>query len=516
MNPAQPWATVRQALAAPARPRSLGGGPCDPAADPDCSALMAYSSTCLYYGVELSDALAAATGAAPPIGLIHTAWGGSSIEQWLTNASIAGCSLAKASRSSQEYHDTRVLPYVWTTLKGFVWYQGENDMATIKGAGGVGYGCLMRTLVSQWRRLWSSQPGTTDPQAPFGVVTLASTGGEGANGLAMGAMRLAQTGGHGILPNADMPNTFLAQAYDLDDEWNSLSGGGPCMSYGYNASSPAFHCCGPDANASLCPAEWAERCTNMCAALAGTRAYMGGLHPRSKRQVGRRLAVAALNSAYGGMGAASGPTLAGCTVEGSKVTVRFDERLLAGDGVLVRPYTRRTFTPYFHGRSNPAFHAGSQLYVQTVAESFCIETLHVDPDNRSSPVFCPEWAGGRGPGVTQPAPAGRFPTFGGSGATTQNDPAQFNMGWIAVPITAGPSPSTITVDLSPLRGAAPTAVRYAWGTVDCCDLTDPDVYSVHGCIANCPIVGSGPDRLPANPFVAKIDRRGECVLPPFS
>ena len=38
----------------------------------------------------------------------------------------------------------------------------------------------------------------------------------------MGAMRMAQTASYGILPNPAMPNTFLAQAYDLDDEWGCV------------------------------------------------------------------------------------------------------------------------------------------------------------------------------------------------------------------------------------------------------------------------------------------------------
>jgi hypothetical protein len=36
-------------------------------------------------------------------------------------------------------------------------------------------------------------------------------------------MRLAQTGGYGILPNPAMPSTFLAQAGDLDDPWGNIS-----------------------------------------------------------------------------------------------------------------------------------------------------------------------------------------------------------------------------------------------------------------------------------------------------
>ena len=42
-----------------------------------------------------------------------------------------------------------------------------------------------------------------------GIVTLASSGSEG--GADIGAMRLAQTAGNGVLPGVGMENTFLAQ-----------------------------------------------------------------------------------------------------------------------------------------------------------------------------------------------------------------------------------------------------------------------------------------------------------------
>ena len=70
----------------------------------------------------------------------------------------------------------------------------------------------------------------------FGLVTLASSGTEG--GPNIGAMRLAQTAGHGVLPNADMPNSFLAQAGDLQDPWGPAVG--PCFHYG----ATDWNCCG--------------------------------------------------------------------------------------------------------------------------------------------------------------------------------------------------------------------------------------------------------------------------------
>lgn len=77
--------------------------------------------------------------------------------------------------------------------------QGENDCHNIMGNAdaSAGYSCEMAALVSQWRKLWSAAAGTTDPAAPFGIVTLASSGSEGASSLAMGAMRQAQTAGFG-------------------------------------------------------------------------------------------------------------------------------------------------------------------------------------------------------------------------------------------------------------------------------------------------------------------------------
>lgn len=65
-------------------------------------------------------------------------------------------------------------------------------MDGVKGnaAVNVGYSCHQRELVKGWRAIWSETGGTTDPLAPYGVVTLASSGSEG--GPNMGAMRLAQ------------------------------------------------------------------------------------------------------------------------------------------------------------------------------------------------------------------------------------------------------------------------------------------------------------------------------------
>ena len=388
----------------------------------------------------------------------------------------------------------------------------------------------MAALVSEWRNLWSTTPGTTANSAPFGIVTLASSGSEGASGLAMGAMRQAQTGGFGALPppppsrsdqgitarESSSPlsvNTFLAQAYDLDDQWSGDRG--PCVATGWNASSPHHVCCdnhGFHPNKSTCPVTWQARCANMCAANAGTSQYMGGIHPRSKVYVGRRLATAALNTVYNGDASYTGPTIAGCKLSSSSLTIHFNQKMLRGDKIVLQKFGAPIFTPYYHGHGNPGWHGGSQLYVQTKASSFCVETLHVNRTDAKSDVYCPTWAGGLGPSVTQRAPNGRFPTFGGNGAQPVSNASEFNMGWINLPIAAGTDAWSITVDLGPLHGAIPTAVKYAWGIVDCCDLSDPTTFTSKPCIANCPIMSSS--GLPANPFIAQIaGGKCKCVEP---
>ena len=230
--------------------------------------------------------------------------------------------------------------------------------------------------------------------------------------------------------------------------------------------------------------------------------------------MGQRLAKAAFNTAYGGTGSFTGPTLGGCALAagGQTLTITFDAAMLRGDTVRLQKHGTPNFTPYYHGHGNPMFHGGSQLYVQTEASAFCAETVRVNLTDATSDVFCPTWAGGAGRAATQAAPAGRFPTFSGGGGAPGSNASEFNMGWINLPIAAGPTPQSITVDLAPLNGAAPTAVRYAWGIVDCCDITDPSTFTSEPCIANCPIMGS--TGLPANPFIAKISGgKCECIAP---
>ena len=356
MNKDQPWKAVNDANAD--------------------GTLQYYSSTCYYFAEKLTDEFRTNGQTPPPIGLVHTAWGGSTIEDWVNNETLAVCSdtcheqtrgnVGGVDRRGYSLMEWHALPYVNMTIKGWLWYQAENNMNMVpkcvlgNSERNQGYSCLMVGLVRLWRKLWSATPGTTDPLAPFGVVALPLSGSEGNPNI--GLMRWAQTGGYGVLPSEAMPNTFLVQSYDLEDPYRgafdlclhgeccypgksfSFGNGDPkqCVDSKYQTDTYAgFQC-------SMCD----ELCGDFCASAYATNFYMGPIHPRLKYPVGSRLAEATAKSVYRmrggsnhaglGNGATTGPTIAGCTVdeEAKLVRVFFNATLLAGDSVIVQNYNR--------------------------------------------------------------------------------------------------------------------------------------------------------------------------------
>jgi len=433
------------------------------------------------------------------------------------------------------------------TVKGWTWYQGENNMNNVKGnsALDIGYSCKQRELVKGWREIWSGTAGTTDPEAPFGVVTLASSGSEG--GPNMGAMRLAQTAGYGVLPNDAMPNSFFAQAGDLQDVWGPAEG--PCFS-GFASQ---WACCDSrtyQANRSseTCIAGTngkPEICDAACAAAAGT-ATKGGIHPRSKRPVGERLAAAAFSVVYGGTGPNTGPTLSSCNVASTSLTIEFNTTLLAGDKVVLNPYNSSLNNIIAPPPPLPA--AYEQCY--DTVKSVCANYLHNYSDCRNCKTDLPgAWdklkpacgsrpidhfhvscksffpakeplrgslvevligqGGADGSGAFCVEPMGNLcPPWAGPPDTEYDSTAGK---WFAVDIVSATDIS-VTVDLSKLNGTVPVAVRYSWGVFDCCNKGDAMKYVDRPCDDACPIMSTS--LLPANPFIAKlVDGHCSCVAP---
>lgn len=90
-----------------------------------------------------------------------------------------------------------------------------------------------------------------------------------------------------------------------------------------------------------------------------------------------------------------------------------------------------------------------------------------DAQDAAGAAMCPTWAGGTGVPVSNPA-------------------TQLDGGWVTgLDISLAADGCSIAVDLSSLNGTLPTAVRYAWSIVNCCDLSDPDIFVSGGCLLFC-------------------------------
>jgi len=442
--------------------------------------LWEFPSTAFYLFQYLTDMLG---GEAPPFGVMTTPVGGTMVEQWTSPAAQAMCSNVTCMcqkqgcdpyqplnqsicTSNSNLYWGNVQPFVNITVKGFAWYQGENNLQYDGGnsALGTGYGCLFPQMIREWRALWSAVPGTTDPFAPFGFVSLAD-GTDESFGVSMAKLRWASTANFGTAPNPAMPNTFVAQAYDAGDPWDAYQCADPeaCCVDDFIALGP--NCKGDNRG------KWSVN---------GTGWFMGQVHPRTKGLVGQRLAQAAYASIYGGNVISTGPVFTGCTVAGSKLQLLFNATLLAGETV-----------SWSKGATVEA--ENTALYV-LVGSSLPEDAAANHHDSSNS--YAGSYSNGNELGVT---------------------------GWVAVNAREGPGPATLTVDLSSLNGATPTAVRYAFGTggwgapfVDrmCCGPT-VDVTLEPCAPASCPLKATGPNTLPAVPFVAAITPAGKCAcLPP--
>tara|TARA_B110000208_G_scaffold26130_2_gene33966 strand:+ start:68 stop:1162 length:1095 start_codon:yes stop_codon:yes gene_type:complete len=351
-----------------------------------------------------------------------------------------------------------------------------------------GYGCQIVALVDGWRKLWSTGHGAAASQLPlpFGIVTLASGGSEGHDGN-MSHMRWSQTGNYGKLPNRALSNTFLAHAYDLGDPMDNLRA--PCVN-GSAVNASAFGPHGPCVWPAASAWNAATRPLRDTVFKNAAPSFMGGIHPRFKHEVGRRLALA--------FNGAQGPTIAGCALDAAAATLTLSFNVSGAD----------------------------ELLLQWSPEQFNLSTWGMS--DSSSLMVC----------IAPPSPAG-------AAAATAEDCAADPSMWQPAPLRKGATASTLIVDLANLvdytatfdsrtnvttidvRGAllpsAKTkilAVRYGWsisqrGGDTCCPfktVSDGREPCVPG---SCPII-TKTGSLPANPFYATIGastNKCECLAP---
>jgi len=440
--------------------------------------LWEFPSTCFYTAQYLTDFLGAN---APPIGLMSVPVGGTMVEQWTSwntqlqciNATCMcqtqGCDPFQPLNpenctSNSNLYNGNIEPFVNITVKGWLWYQGENNLYADAGnyIQNTGYGCLFPKMIQEWRIMWSIVPQTTDPLAPFAFVTLADGTDEGWS-VNMARFRWSQTANFGYVPNDAMPQTAMVSGYDGGDPWDADR----CDS---------LNCCvDPDMPlGTQCVGdhrgEWSVN---------GTQWFMGAIHPRAKGLIGRRLAQAVYASFYGGTEVlASGPVLAGCNLNNNNrlLVIRFNSTLL--------------------GNENVSWSQG----VTAVAENTALYVLVNNTLSNTSMI------------------ANHHGSNRNYNGAFSNGNEFDSTGWVAVNAYTGPGQHAITVDLSPLNGLRPTAVRYAAGGSGqgapfnariCCGPT-VDVTLEPCAPESCPLKATGVGTLPGLPFVAAINDEGNC------
>jgi sialate O-acetylesterase len=160
-----------------------------------------FSATAYFFGKKLNTLLNV------PIGLIHTSWGGSSVEAWMDKETLSQYSTIELPKKLPEerlnqtptlLYNAMINPLVGYGIKGAIWYQGESNRNRAKE-----YAQLFPTMIKTWREKW--QQG----EFPFYFVQIAPYGYDGGNsGFVMEAQ---------LNTMKTLNNTGMAVTMDIGD-----------------------------------------------------------------------------------------------------------------------------------------------------------------------------------------------------------------------------------------------------------------------------------------------------------
>lgn len=210
-----------------------------------------------------------------PVGIVHSAYGSSTQEAWLSEENIAGVEYAEKVLSDARedllvpgfvrqkiptvlYH-AMFKPLVPYTFRGLCWYQGEgNSMNPIE------YPVLLKRFITSWRN------ELEQPELPFFIIQLSGYKSPNTTGWPMVQEQQYKV-------SKELPHVSTVITYDLGD---------------------------PD-----------------------------DIHPKNKQDVAYRLFLAARKKVYKENIVAQGPVFENYTVEGNKVLVSFAN---TGSGIVLK------------------------------------------------------------------------------------------------------------------------------------------------------------------------------------
>jgi sialate O-acetylesterase len=110
-----------------------------------------FSAIAYFYGQQLQEILDV------PVGMIHTSWGGSLIEAWMSRESLSSIKevdltdvdLNRGNRFPTVLFNSMINPLIPYTIKGVLWYQGEANLSAPEA-----YKTLFPAMVKDWRTRW--------------------------------------------------------------------------------------------------------------------------------------------------------------------------------------------------------------------------------------------------------------------------------------------------------------------------------------------------------------------------
>jgi len=141
-----------------------------------------FSATGYYFGRLLNQTLNI------PVGLVLSAWGGSSVEAWMNEDMLRAFPQVKIPKVKADIKENRtpttlyqamIHPIVGLTIKGVIWYQGETNYDRAES-----YTDMFSTMINSWRKNWAQKdtiPFYYCQIAPFDYSIITEKGKEVIN-----------------------------------------------------------------------------------------------------------------------------------------------------------------------------------------------------------------------------------------------------------------------------------------------------------------------------------------------